>query len=297
MKINLNKIVVILVVVVSAPFMLYQTFLQNSKATAAKKTMPAKTVSAPKVAVARPVVVATTSAVATTTPVIIATPDEVAVVAPADKIPEVVIATTTKATATTTTSKIIKLSVPFTSQAPLGEWSDSRQENGCEEASALMAVYWATGKTITPQIALDTILAISDWEQEKYGSFEDTSARDTVKRIFKGYFDYQDVEVVNDIAISDIIAELEKGNLVVVPANGQALKNKFFHVPGPEHHMLVIIGYDYQAKEFITNDPGTRNGKGYRYAQNVLFNAIRDYTTGYHEPIIGEAKNMIVVRK
>jgi len=204
--------------------------------------------------------------------------------------------TTTTAT-TTTTPKIIKLIVPFTAQAPFGEWSDPRQQNGCEEASALIAVSWARGKTFTLQEAKDTILAISDWELEKYGSYQDASAADTVKRIFNEYFDFHQAEVVNNITLQDIINELQNGNLVVIPANGQAIHNRFFQVPGPDEHMTVIIGYDYQTKEFITNDPGTRQGKNYRYDQEVLFNAIRDYPTGNHLPIKGVSKVMIVVKK
>lgn len=37
--------------------------------------------------------------------------------------------------------------VPFAAQAPFGEWSDKRQQDGCEEVSALMAVKWAGEKS------------------------------------------------------------------------------------------------------------------------------------------------------
>ncbi|MDP3954487.1 MAG: C39 family peptidase [bacterium] len=194
--------------------------------------------------------------------------------------------------------KIIKAEVPFTSQAPFGDWSDPRYQDGCEEASALMAVYWARGISgITAQTASDQIIGMSDWEQMSYGSFHDTSAQDTVDRIFKQYFNHKNVKVLNGVSAGDIINELEKENLVVIPADGQALRNPFFTSPGPERHMLVIIGYDYGTQEFITNDPGTRSGRDYRYDKNILFNAIRDYPSGYHEPIIGINKNIIVVSK
>lgn len=207
------------------------------------------------------------------------------------------ITTTSTPNSTGSNIKVIKINVPFTSQAPFGEWSDPRQQNACEEASVLMAIYWANGQSFSLQEAKDKILAIADWEQKKYENYIDTSARDTVERLFKEYFQYQKAFVVENIVSQDIINELVKGNLVIVPANGQTLKNKFFQVPGPLEHMLVIIGYDYQTKEFITNDPGTRQGKDYRYNQDVLFNAIRDYPTGYHEPIVGIQKTMIVVQK
>lgn len=193
--------------------------------------------------------------------------------------------------------KIIKLEVPFASQAPFGEWSDLRQQNACEEVAAIMAMRWIKNQTLTPQEAKDEIITISDWEQEKYGFYQDTSAQDTVKRIFKEYFDYQKVKISNNISVQNIIDELQKGNLVIAPMNGQKLGNPFFSPPGPLEHMVVIIGYDYKTKEFITNDSGTKRGQNYRYKQDVLFNAIRDYPTGYREPIIGIKKNIIIVEK
>ncbi len=200
-------------------------------------------------------------------------------------------------TSTKPTSTIIKLVVPFTSQAPFGEWSDLRQENACEEAAAIMAMRWASETSLSPAEAKSEIIAISDWEEEKYGTYQDTSARDTVSRIFQTYFAYDKVKVVNDIVLADILTELEKGNLVIVPANGQELNNPFFTPPGPEEHMLVIIGYNYKTKRFILNESGTKHGKDYEYDEAVLFKAIRDYPTGNKEPIIGHRKDMIVVWK
>ena len=43
-------------------------------------------------------------------------------------------------TATVEPKRFVLLNVPFTSQAPFGEWSDPRHQDGCEEAAALMAV-------------------------------------------------------------------------------------------------------------------------------------------------------------
>ena len=85
--------------------------------------------------------------------------------------------------------------------------------------------------------------------------------------------------------------------MVLVPTNGQALGNPYYRPPGPERHYLVIKGYDSRTEEFITNDPGTKRGQDYRYKQDVLFKAIRDYSSGYHEPIKDIRKVMIVVEK
>jgi len=160
-----------------------------------------------------------------------------------------------------------------------------------------MAVYWALGKDLTKEQAKQEILAASLYQEENFSEYRDTSAQDTAQRIIKGYFGYENFELKKDIGADNIIQELAAGNLVIVPTNGQALSNPNFNPPGPERHMLVVIGYDYQTQEFITNDPGTRKGQSYRYAKDILFDAIRDYPTGYHEEIEEINKVMIVVFK
>jgi hypothetical protein len=191
--------------------------------------------------------------------------------------------------------------VPFTTQSPFAEWSDMRQQDGCEEASALMAVSWAKKiKSIKPAQAKKDIIDSSDWQLEKYGNFRDTSVKDTAERIIKGFFNYSNISVKKIISADDIIKTLEAGRLVIVPASGRLLKNPYFTGTGPERHMLTIVGYDYKKKEFITNDPGTRYGKDYRYSKKILFKAIRDYpsdTGDAQAPITGNEKNIIIVSK
>jgi len=196
------------------------------------------------------------------------------------------------------TGKVLIANVPFLAQAPYGAWSDPRQQNGCEEASSLIAISWVQGqKEVSKAEALKSILAISKFEVDKYGGYNDTSASSTIERILAGYFKYKKAKLKYDVGADDIIAELEKGNLVIAPFDGQKLKNKYFTAPGPDRHMLVIIGYDYDKKEFITNDPGTRQGKDYRYGRAVLVGAIRDYPTGEHLPILRKRTAMIVISK
>ena len=187
--------------------------------------------------------------------------------------------------------------VPFSPQAPFGNWGDQRQEDGCEEASALMAVRWANGQGLTREEALSEILAISDFEQEKYGEYRDISVEDTIDWIFKDYFNYGKVQLKNVLTVDDIIEELNNGNIVVVPMDGQLLYNPYFTPPGPERHMILIKGYDPATKMFITNDPGTKRGESYNYSAQTIYNAILHYSTGYHEPVIRTEKVMIVVLK
>lgn len=199
--------------------------------------------------------------------------------------------------ATPNTISRINYSVPFTAQAPNGEWDDERQQDGCEEASALMAMCWVQNQSLSPAEARREILAISDYEQNQYGEFRDVSLADVRERIFKGYFKYDAVEVKMNIKAADIVAALNSGAIVLTPMNGQRLNNPNFTAPGPERHMLLIKGYDPDNQEFITNDPGTRNGADYRYSENTIMNSILAYPTGYHEPINGEPKGILIVRK
>lgn len=202
------------------------------------------------------------------------------------------------ATSTATPQGTVRiLDVPFTPQAPYGDWDDARQQDGCEEASSLMAVRWAQGKELTKDEALREILAISDYEEATYGNYHDTDAKDTLERIIKGYFKFEGAQAQGNIDTDDIKDALYEYKLVIVPVNGQKLGNPHFTQPGPERHMLVVIGYDPKSNEFITNDPGTRKGQNYRYTAVVLQNALEEYPTGYHIPLFGHRTAMITVEK
>jgi len=59
----------------------------------------------------------------------------------------------------------------------------------------------------------------------------------------------------------------------------------------------VVTGYNPETDEFITNDPGTRQGRSFVYGADKLFNAIRVYPSGYHEEIVQSDKLGLVVTK
>jgi len=192
----------------------------------------------------------------------------------------------------------ILIDVPFTSQAPLGQWSDQRQQDGCEEAVVAMAMAWVGNeKNITKENWRLRILILSNFEFKKYGEYRDVSLADLQNWLFKDYFNYKKTELKPVETATDIIKELEKGRIVLTPMDGRSLKNPNFTAPGPERHMILIKGYDYQTQEFITDDPGTRRGQSYRYPAKIILQAIRAYSTGYHQPIKKVVKEMIVVEK
>jgi hypothetical protein len=178
----------------------------------------------------------------------------------------------------------IEQKVPFVVQAPFGNWSNPLFQNACEEASVVMAMGWIAGTvTIPAQDAQSQILKIVDFENKTFGYDADTDIYD-IQRIFREDFHYKNIAARENITRSDIKDELQKGNIVLVPAFGQALDNPSYTAPGPIVHMLVIIGYDPTTKEFITNDSGTKHGSGYRYDENVLFGAIWEYPSGVNPP-------------
>lgn len=204
--------------------------------------------------------------------------------------------TETTATRTPAIKKsIIVQNVPFSPQAPFAEWDDLRQEDGCEEMTAIMAMRWVKGKGLAREEARNELFAISAFEEKTYGYFQDTAAADTADRIFNEYFKYDRVSVRYDIKAEDIIRELEQGNIVIVPVDGQAVGNPNYKNGGPERHDILIKGYDYEAEEFITNDPGTRKGENYRYGAEQMIKALRDYPSGEKAPITEKRNAMIVV--
>lgn len=209
------------------------------------------------------------------------------------------VATSAPIVAPKASSSSFIIPVPFASQAPLGEWSDKRQQDGCEEASVAMAMAWVHEENnISKEEWLVRILALADFEQEKYGEHRDVSLEDVVDWMFKDYFNYEKIAIKPVASSSAILKELERGNIVLLPTNGRALKNPNFTAPGPEEHMIVIKGYDYKTQEFITNDPGTRRGENYRYSSAVVFEAIRPYYTGYRLPFPKTlVRQMLVVEK
>lgn len=177
-------------------------------------------------------------------------------------------------------NKVTKQHVPFIVQAPLGNWDNPIFQDGCEEASIIMAMGWINGiQKFSADEGIKRIEDIVKFEDNTFGFNADTDLSD-VEKIFRQHFSYQKIDVRKDIKVQDLINELENGNIILIPAFGQALGNPNFTRPGPIAHMLVVVGYDNMAKEFITNDPGTKRGEGFRYKENVLYDAIWQYPSG-----------------
>ena len=173
----------------------------------------------------------------------------------------------------------LNLAVPFTSQAPHGNWDEPYQE-ACEEASLYMVQQYYRGQpegTIDADRADADLLDIVAFERELFGYYEDTTAQQT-GLLAEAMFGLT-ARLIQDPTIDDIKNELVLGHPVIVPAAGRLLGNPYFTAPGPIYHMLVIRGYTDQ-DQFIVNDPGTSRGEAFLYDFDTLFYAMHDWNSG-----------------
>jgi hypothetical protein len=183
------------------------------------------------------------------------------------------------------------LLVPFTIQAPEQKW-DTAAEDYCEEASMLMAVRYHEGVrgTLDPVATRTELEKIAAWEDERFGYNKDISAQEMII-VLKEYFG-RSARLIRQPTRAVLTKELAAGRPIIVPAAGKLLKNPNFQNGGPDYHVFVITGVDGDV--FITNDPGTRNGRGYRYAAGILETANHNYEGDLARMSEGE-KVMIVV--
>lgn len=167
----------------------------------------------------------------------------------------------------------VLLKVPFMSQAPFAKW-DALHEDACEEASLIMVKYFLDKKTIiSKELGEKEIQNMMAFEKKnKYGI---SITLDELSEVANKYYDLKNGRVEKNISIQDIKKELSNGKPVIVGAAGKVLPNPNFKNGGPNYHMLVVVGYD--EKGFITNDPGTRLGEGFRYSPDDLLKSIHDW--------------------
>lgn len=188
--------------------------------------------------------------------------------------------------------KLIK--VPFTSQAPFGNWQPPFNET-CEEAAIIMAAYWLSNKPLTAEIAEKEILGLVDYQKKKYGDYIDTTAAETA-RLANDFYQLDNFKIKERATIDNIVSELAKGNLVIAPMAGQILKNPYFRRPGPIYHLLLFVGYDKKSSQFITNDAGTKRGEGFRYSFKNIADSLADWDKEKKEPNSAH-KTIIIVNE
>lgn len=171
------------------------------------------------------------------------------------------------------TTDTVLLDIPFTTQAPHGNWSSPFNE-ACEEAILVMLDHYRSGAVLTPSTAETKILNIVEWEKVTYGWHEDTSA-DFTARTARDYVGLA-ATVSHDVSSDSIKHFLNQGKPVIAPVDGKMLGNPHYRNGGPYYHVILIIGYN--GDQFITHDPGTQYGQNYYYSAHTLIPAIHDLT-------------------
>ncbi|HTM68469.1 MAG TPA: C39 family peptidase, partial [Candidatus Binatia bacterium] len=166
------------------------------------------------------------------------------------------------------------INVPFTSQAPAGDWSEPWQ-NACEETSIYMVGSFYAEEPIKRDQAIARIKEIFRVKQEKFRVSKDESL-ETIAALIEELGLPWKARIVYDPKLEDIKAELAEGRPVIAPVYAPALGNPYYGSPAPDYHVLVLTGYDDAAGVFIVNDPGTRRGEGLRFPYATMMGAIHD---------------------
>lgn len=170
----------------------------------------------------------------------------------------------------------LNLAVPFTSQAPTGNW-DALHEEACEEASSMMAARFILDRSITNSADAEAgIQELTSYVADTMHLPVDITGAETAQLINEFYGLH--AEVKTDFTWNDVKQALAQGYPVIIPAAGQQLGNPYYTAPGPLYHMLVVKGYT--AKKIITNDSGTKRGADYQYTYDTVMNAAHDWNSG-----------------
>jgi len=191
--------------------------------------------------------------------------------------------------------KYILHNVPFTAQAPFGNWDDVKQDYGCEEASIFMAMMWIQNQPFTKEEARDSIVGMAEFQEKNNNHHHDTSIADTLK-LLNDYYKYTNAFTQYSIGIDDIKTELAKSNVVIIPIYGRFVDNPFYSDPAPTFHQVLVVGYDDNTQELIVHDPGTARGENFRYTYQEITDSLIDYDSGIDEPLIQHRTAMLVIQ-
>lgn len=199
--------------------------------------------------------------------------------------------TSSQAAALVSVRSQVNWAVPFTSQAPTGEWDELHGE-ACEEASVAMVIrYFQDDPFESVEEREATIQFLVKKNEELGFSIDDTAAE--VEVLLKSVDPSLRTSLLKDPTVNELKEALSEGALIIVPAQGQFLKNPYFRQPGPRYHMLVLRGYTEDGY-VITNDPGTKKGEAYVYPWERLMDAMHDWNGGDVE---NGQKVVLVVRE
>jgi len=173
------------------------------------------------------------------------------------------------------TAAPVVLSVPFTPQAPEGNWGEP-WDNACEETSMVMVESYYRGNwNLGVEKSKKEIQNVLDQKNTLLGVSKDESSEAIVHLINQVY--KRQAELVKNISVEKIKHEIDGGYPVIITFDARLVENPNF-LSQITYHAAVIVGYDDETQEFIVHDPGTSNGKQFRYGYQELLNANKHYT-------------------
>jgi|GEM_PF-2964244 len=162
--------------------------------------------------------------------------------------------------------------VPFTSQAPAGDWK-SPWSDYAEEAVMAMVLQWSKGEGFqTVEQAEATMLDIGRYEEANYGD-SIVASLIQVQAILNDFFGIGS-DLIDNPSRELLSEALSSGSLIIAPVNGQILLNPHYGDPAPRNHMILVHGIE--GEFFIAHDPGTRHGEDQKYEQEKILESIQD---------------------
>ncbi len=192
-------------------------------------------------------------------------------ITPGDVLGNNILASVEAATAQSLIPEKAYLTVPFFCQAPLqNDESWKIHHASCEEAAVLQAVYYDKNiKEVRVNFVDSTLRDMIAWQERVFGLHKDIHA-DSVKILMMGFFGYgsDEILIIRKASLLDVKEQIARGHPVIAPSYGRLLNNPFYKQPGPEYHMVTIIGYTRD--RIITNDVGTKRGKDFSYDNDVF---------------------------
>ena len=167
-----------------------------------------------------------------------------------------------------------QLEVPFTSQAPAGNWLEPWQ-NACEETSIIMVSNYFSGDEVTIAQARQQILDIFKLKNAEFGKSPDESMA-LIAEVVNGASLGWTAKVVENPSLEDLKQEVAAKRPIIVPVDARQLTGTDY-AGEVKYHVMVISGYDDTVGQFIVQDPGSSQGKDFRYGYTDLYDAIHDY--------------------
>lgn len=185
----------------------------------------------------------------------------------------------------------VRLTMPFASQAPTGNW-DPPYDEACEEASLIIVHHYLESTPLDASI-MDRDIHAMVAHEASVGLPIDIDMFQLAD-VAEDLYGYETTVLEGaDVSIERIEQELARGTPVIVPLAGQDIGNPYYSGDGPPYHVLVIVGYD--ARNFITHDVGTKRGEHYVYRKEVIMDAIHDWN-GSVDTIRSGPRRLLIVR-